>query len=60
MATGNTIYLLDFRRGEVQEIDESVPPEGLSGPVRVEEPSPLQGAGYMLAALGSPPRDHEE
>jgi hypothetical protein len=54
------MYLLDFRRGVVEEIDERVPPRG-SRDAAGEAPEPLpEGKGYVLAALGSPPRDDED
>ncbi len=50
-----TIYLLDFRRGTVEEIDNSRPPRGARAPAEGEQKDQEQGAGYVLAALGSPP-----
>lgn len=58
---GNTIFLLDFREGTVQEIDEATPPRGIRDPEGRSAPESLpQYEGFALAALGSPPeRDAE-
>jgi hypothetical protein len=54
-----TIYLLDFRRGVVEEIDERIPPRG--APASSDGPEVLpETTGYVLAALGSPPADDDE
>jgi hypothetical protein len=53
-----SIYLLDFRRGVVEEIDERIPPRG--APASGDGPELLpETTGYVLAALGSPPTADE-
>jgi len=51
----NTIFRLDFSRGTVERIDEATPPRGLpdSSPGAPEDLP--KRAGYVLAALGTPP-----
>lgn len=55
----HTMFRLDFDRGIVEEIDDRMPP---GGTVRDDtEPERLpEGAGYVLAALGTPPAEDEE
>ncbi len=54
---GNTIFRLDFARGTVEEIDESIRPSGASDPSARTPPEDLpKRAGYVLAALGTPPQ----
>jgi len=56
-----TIFLLDFRRGTVEEIDETVPPRGMRDSAPGDAPEALpKGAGYVLAALGTPPDREDE
>jgi len=52
---------LDFSRGTVEEIDESTPPRGLSdsSTQTALEALPTH-AGYVLAALGTPPHRADE
>lgn len=51
------IFLLDFRRGTVEAIDEGVPPSGVRDPSSTVEPEQLPAAsGYVLTALGTPPQ----
>jgi hypothetical protein len=60
---GDTIYLLDFRKGTVEPVDASVPPANVadpSDPVRLERHGVPPRVGYVLAALGSPPSPDEE
>lgn len=59
---GDPIYLLNFRDGTVEEISETVPPRGLRDAVAPSEPEDLpEGAGFVLAALGTPPgREDDE
>ncbi|MEA2370992.1 MAG: hypothetical protein QOH12_1386 [Solirubrobacteraceae bacterium] len=53
----NTIFRLDFSRGTVEKIDEAVPPRGQSDPSTRVAPEALpKHAGYVLAALGTPPQ----
>ena len=52
----NTIYVLDFKHGTVEEIDESVPPRGSSEAPGEPEALPA-GSGYVLATLGTPPAE---
>lgn len=55
------IFLLDFRRGTVEAIDETVPPSGVRDPssaVELEQVS--AGPGYVLAALGTPHQRNQE
>jgi hypothetical protein len=57
----DSIYLLDFRRGRVEAIDDSLPPRGVrevESPLEVYEPVPT--AGFELAALGTPPEPDED
>lgn len=55
------IFLLDFRRGTVEVIDEGVPPSGVRDPSSTVEPEQLSAAsGYVLAALGTPPQRDED
>jgi hypothetical protein len=58
-----TIYLLDFRKGTVEPVDASVPPENVADPAdpaRLERQGVPTRVGYVLAALGSPPRPDED
>jgi hypothetical protein len=56
----DTIYLLDFRRGRVEAIDESVPPRGVrEAEFSVPAEEFEEGAGFMLTALGTPPESDE-
>jgi hypothetical protein len=53
-------FLLDFRRGTVEAIDEAVRPSGVRDPSSTVELEQLPAAsGYVLAALGTPPRVRE-
>lgn len=54
------MYLLDFRYGTVEEIDNAAPPRGLEGPAQIESSDATRGPGYLLAALGSPPSSDAE
>ena len=57
----DTIYLLDFRHGTVEEIDEALPPRGVREPsLGVEPKTLLEGSGFVLAALGTPPASGRE
>ncbi len=57
----NTIFRLDFTRGTVEEIDEAIPPLGQSDPsARIPPEDLLKHGGYVLAALGTPPRADED
>lgn len=49
------IYLLDFRRGVVEKIEESMASRESS-----DHDEPESGSGFVLAALGSPPEADEE
>jgi hypothetical protein len=55
----NTIFLLDFNRGTVEEIDaDTLPRAGRtigSAPPEI----PAAGDGYVLASLGTPPPDED-
>ncbi len=53
----DSIYLLDFRRGRVEAMDDSVPPRGVRE-AALQEPPP--NAGFRLAALGTPPEPDED
>ncbi len=54
---GTTIYLLDFRRGNIEEIDDAIPPRGVRD---VDRPDDLPSReGFVLAALGTPPEREE-
>ncbi|MCP9491006.1 MAG: hypothetical protein MSC31_14205 [Solirubrobacteraceae bacterium MAG38_C4-C5] len=54
------IFLLDFRRGTVEAIDETVPPSGVRDPSSTVEPEKIPaGSGYVLATLGTPPQSEE-
>jgi hypothetical protein len=56
-----SIYLLDFRRGVVTEIDEATPPSGIRDRASGDGPGALPvGAGYVFAALGTPPRADDQ
>jgi len=59
---GSTIFRLDFTRGTVEEIDEAIPPRGAaSDPSARTPPEALpKRAGYVLAALGTPPQRADE
>jgi hypothetical protein len=60
---GDTIYLLDFRKGTVEPVDASVPPANVadpSDPARLERKGVPPRVGYVLAALGSPPGPDKE
>lgn len=53
----STIFRLDFTRGTVEEIDEAIPPRGMSDPSERTPPEDLpKRRGYVLAALGTPPQ----
>ncbi len=57
------IYLLDFRKGTVEPVDASVPPDNVadpSDPARLERRGVPPQVDYVLAALGSPPDPHKE
>lgn len=55
--TNTTIFRLDFTRGTVEEIDEAIPPRGVSDASARTPPEDLPNrAGYVLAALGTPPQ----
>ncbi len=57
------IYLLDFRKGTVEPVDASIPPENVADPydaARLERRGVPPRVGYTLAALGSPPLTDEE
>lgn len=57
----DSIYLLDFRHGTVEEIDEAVPPRGPRDSSPGAEPEDLpEGAGFVLASLGTPPEHQGE
>ncbi len=57
----NTIFRLDFSHGTVEEIDEAVPPRDIRDPSPSDAPEALpERAGYVLAALGTPPHRDEE
>jgi hypothetical protein len=51
------IYLLDFRRGVVEEIVESAPPTDLPNAPLGEDSDASPPSGFVLAALGSPPEE---
>lgn len=56
-----SIYLLDFRHGVVKEINETDPPRGVRSSERRSEPETLpETAGFVLAALGTPPAPENE
>ena len=57
----NTIFLLNFREGRIEQIPESVPPRLWDPADRGDKPEELDHArGFVLAALGTPPEDAEE
>lgn len=51
--TAQPIYLLDFRHGEVLEVD-SAQESGGDDPLRKLPPSEAPSSGITFAALGSP------
>lgn len=55
-----TMYLLDFRRGVVEEIDEATPPRGFPDAAESRPEGLPATPGYELASLGSPPRESED
>jgi hypothetical protein len=61
MMMAETIFLLDFRHGTVQKIEESTPPRGVRDPDADSAHEELpQGEGFTLASLGSPPSPDQE
>jgi hypothetical protein len=56
----NTIFLLNFREGRVERIPDSVPPRVWDPSDREDEPEVVEHAGFVLAALGTPPKGDEE
>jgi hypothetical protein len=55
MNGSNTITLMDFRHGQVVEIDESIPPIGAPAERDAEAPTKSAGGGVVFGSIGSPP-----
>jgi hypothetical protein len=53
----DTIFLLDFKRGTVVEIDADTPPRAGRSIGSTPPEIPAAGEGYVLASLGTPPPD---
>jgi hypothetical protein len=57
----NTIFLLNFREGRIEQIPESAPPRLWDPADRGDPPEELDHPpGFVLAALGTPPEGAEE
>jgi hypothetical protein len=55
----NTIFLLDFSRGTVEEIDADTPTRAGRSIGSAPPEIPAAGEGYVLASLGTPPPNED-